>query len=204
MSIELNTKKCIICKNELTIDFFHKKTSSTDGLDSRCKDCKKQIAKKYYKKNKETILKNSENWRSENPKYFDEYNRSYDGIKRRKRYQQTKSYYDTQKKYIQSEKGKETQKKYNISEQSKRARKRRAKSRLVGIIKIEIGCKDCGFNLHPRALEFDHISDNKKGNVSNLIRSDYSWQTILEEIQKCEVVCANCHAIRTANRSPYS
>lgn len=194
-------KICKKCNKNLSTDFFHKKSSSKDGLDSRCKNCKKEISKNYYKKNKNRILEKNKEWANENSSYFNEYNHSHAGVKRRKRYEKTVKYRNTKLKYTHSQKGIKTQKNKNTSERSKRARKRRAKVRLVGIIKTESGCIDCGFNLHPRALEFDHISDNKRANVSNLIRSDYSWKTILEEIAKCEVVCANCHAIRTANRS---
>jgi hypothetical protein len=83
---------------------------------------------------------------------------------------------------------------------SPRARKRGAKWRLAQMIKLERGCVDCGYNKHAIALQFDHISDDKKDSVSNLIRTDYAWSTIMKEIDKCEVVCANCHAIRTRNR----
>jgi hypothetical protein len=87
---------------------------------------------------------------------------------------------------------------------SPRARKRAAKWRLVGMIKKHYGCKDCGYSNHAQALQFDHIDNNKKASVSNLIRSDYSWKTILEEINKCEIRCANCHAVMTANRKDES
>jgi hypothetical protein len=83
---------------------------------------------------------------------------------------------------------------------SPRARKRGAKWRLAQMIKLERGCVDCGYNKHAIALQFDHIGNDKKDSVSNLIRSDYAWSTIMKEIDKCEVVCANCHAIRTRNR----
>lgn len=93
----------------------------------------------------------------------------------------------------------------NISEyNSPRARKRAAKWRLAGIIKVSMGCIDCGYNAHPQALQFDHISDNKKANVSNLIRSDYSWETILAEINKCEVRCSNCHSVMTVFRKQHA
>jgi len=68
------------------------------------------------------------------------------------------------------------------------------------MIKKHYGCKDCGYADHSQALQFDHINDDKKASVSNLIRSDYSWKTILKEIEKCEIRCANCHAIMTAYR----
>ena len=83
---------------------------------------------------------------------------------------------------------------------SPRARKRGAKWRLAGLIKLAHGCVDCGYNEHAVALQFDHIEDNKKASVSNLIRSDYAWPTILEEIRKCEVRCSNCHAVITSRR----
>ena len=83
---------------------------------------------------------------------------------------------------------------------SPRARKRGAKWRLAGMIKLAQGCVDCGYIEHAVALQFDHIEDNKKASVSNLIRSDYAWKTILEEINKCEVRCSNCHAVITSRR----
>lgn len=83
---------------------------------------------------------------------------------------------------------------------SKRARKRAAKWRLSQLIKLHYGCIDCGYAEHAVALQFDHTGDDKKMNVSDMIRSDYSWITIKEEIAKCEVRCANCHAVMTAAR----
>jgi hypothetical protein len=83
---------------------------------------------------------------------------------------------------------------------SPRARKRGAKWRLSQIIKLERGCIDCGYSGEAVALQFDHISDDKKMNVSDMIRSDYSWSSVMKEIDKCEVRCANCHAVMTAKR----
>lgn len=83
---------------------------------------------------------------------------------------------------------------------SPRAQKRRSKWRLAGMIKTATGCIDCGYAAHAEALQFDHIENNKKANVSDLIRSDYSWDTIKKEIDKCVIRCANCHAVITAVR----
>lgn len=71
--------------------------------------------------------------------------------------------------------------------------------RFVQGMKTRMGCARCGFNEHPQALHFDHLGD-KKANVSDLIRSDYGLYTILKEIDKCQVLCANCHAIVTHER----
>jgi len=56
-------------------------------------------------------------------------------------------------------------------------------------------CVDCGES-DPTVLEFDHLRD-KKAPISKLIR--YSRiDKLLEEIEKCEVRCANCHSRKTA------
>lgn len=60
-------------------------------------------------------------------------------------------------------------------------------------------CLDCG-NGDVRVLEFDHRDGvSKHANVSKLVQQA-GWQTVQEEIAKCDVVCCNCHRIRTLTR----
>lgn len=74
------------------------------------------------------------------------------------------------------------------------------KTALVQAYKLELGCSDCGYRAHPAALEFDHLPGHvKRFNVMEKVGS-YSLDAIWDEIAKCEVVCANCHAIRTTDR----
>lgn len=57
-------------------------------------------------------------------------------------------------------------------------------------------CKNCG-NTDPEVLEFDHREQvGKSFHVSEMMYS-YSWESILAEIAKCDVLCANCHRKRT-------
>lgn len=65
-------------------------------------------------------------------------------------------------------------------------------------IKSETPCTDCGKLFHPCQMQFDHLKD-KKFNVSEIL-ANYTWETIEKEIAKCEVVCANCHCLRTHRR----
>lgn len=70
----------------------------------------------------------------------------------------------------------------------------------IAAYKLERGCADCGYSAHPAALEFDHLPGSmKKFNIGGKVAS-YSEKTLWEEIAKCDVVCANCHNIRTAER----
>lgn len=53
-------------------------------------------------------------------------------------------------------------------------------------------CCKCGYNKHPEILEFHHPDPkNKLESVTKL--RDHSRDKILKEIQKCIVVCPNCH-----------
>ena len=56
-------------------------------------------------------------------------------------------------------------------------------------------CKDCGES-DPVVLEFDHRDPATKSfDVGNGLAS-HVWATVLAEIEKCDVVCANCHRKR--------
>lgn len=58
-------------------------------------------------------------------------------------------------------------------------------------------CVDCGED-DPVCLEFDHVRGEKKAGVGTLANNSNSIETIQAEIDKCDVVCANCHRRRTA------
>lgn len=71
--------------------------------------------------------------------------------------------------------------------------------KLVAYLK-EHPCVDCGMS-DVRVLEFDHLRD-KTFEISRKL-SDLSWEGLLLEIAKCDVVCANCHRRRTARRAGF-
>jgi hypothetical protein len=62
-------------------------------------------------------------------------------------------------------------------------------------------CVDCG-ETDPLGLEFDHL-EAKNFNIAKGIR-DRKWQAVIDEIAKCDVVCANCHRRRTALRAGFA
>lgn len=64
-------------------------------------------------------------------------------------------------------------------------------------------CVDCS-ETDPLVLDFDHREPSKKSNeVSRMVRSR-PWHSILEEIDKCDVRCANCHRRKTARQFGWS
>lgn len=73
-------------------------------------------------------------------------------------------------------------------------------------IKLDAGCLDCGYREHAIALDFDHRPGETKarGGVSALVKSACDWAIVLAEIAKCDVVCANCHRVRTKARGDWT
>lgn len=61
-------------------------------------------------------------------------------------------------------------------------------------------CTDCGGIFHPHAMEFDHIGDDKLTAVAHIVTLCWSVEKLEAEIAKCELVCANCHRVRTWTR----
>jgi hypothetical protein len=80
-----------------------------------------------------------------------------------------------------------------------RSRRRKTLQDIVDL-KESNPCVDCGEFYPYWVMEFDHIKGEKNMNVSRIARSGGSLK-ISEEIAKCELVCANCHANRTYKRA---
>lgn len=63
-------------------------------------------------------------------------------------------------------------------------------------------CADCGKIYPPWVMEFDHKEgDLKIASISHMaLRNTSNFETIKKEIEKCDLVCANCHRQRTYDR----
>jgi len=54
-------------------------------------------------------------------------------------------------------------------------------------------CVKCGYNKHYAAMHFHHTSPENKSFVWSKLRLT-SWKKITKELDKCALLCANCHA----------
>ena len=60
-------------------------------------------------------------------------------------------------------------------------------------------CQECGVDYSDRqeVYQFDHL-ERKKAGINVLLTSGADWRTVRAELDKCELVCHNCHDTRTS------
>jgi hypothetical protein len=73
-------------------------------------------------------------------------------------------------------------------------------SDLVKSIKEGFPCADCNYHYPACVMDFDHVIGIKLGDIGTLRTTNATWEVILNEIAKCEIVCSNCHRMRTEKR----
>lgn len=62
-------------------------------------------------------------------------------------------------------------------------------------------CVDCGLPWRFFQLDYDHRpGETKLAPVARMMSQNCAWDKILAEIAKCDLVCANCHRMRTFTR----
>ena len=131
-------KRCCLCKETRSIEYFGLAKAHSDGLSSKCKPCQAAYQAR---------------WHRDRPDERIAKTRSLNSIYR--------------------EKGRE----------------------YVASYKESRGCLDCGKRFPAIVLDFDHSRD-KAFNIGQKA-GRVSLDRIIQEIAKCEVVCANCHRVRT-------
>lgn len=88
---------------------------------------------------------------------------------------------------------------------AKRRLKRQSITLFLNKYKLEKGCEVCGYKKHPGALQFDHIDRSQKYmNVSAMNKYYYdNLDKIKQEVSKCRILCANCHAEKTVDNKEW-
>ncbi len=95
----------------------------------------------------------------------------------------------------QSDAYKSKQKVYSSKHKKYRADLRKQNQKLLWEFFESNPCVRCG-ETNPVLLDLDHLSD-KKYNISQIIYS-HTWDSVCEEMAKCQVLCCSCHRKKTA------
>lgn len=96
------------------------------------------------------------------------------------------------KRAVNNWKKKQPREKFRIYE-------RRNYDRLAKIIRDakNVPCADCGIKYPSYVMDFDHRDPSTKIACVSKLANSNSAKKLMLEIAKCDVVCANCHRIRT-------
>lgn len=97
---------------------------------------------------------------------------------------------------VSKEKNREYQKKWykeNREKQYVRMERREAEiKKKLTEYKSNLKC-DCGEN-HPSCIDFHHIDPKQKEiSICKAVTNGWGWERIMKEIEKCKVLCSNCH-----------
>src|SRR6185503_17863347 len=85
-------------------------------------------------------------------------------------------------------------------EKRRAGRRRNSRARQEWLESLKCGpCTDCGHLYPPECMDFDHVAGTKVASASRLLRTA-SKARVIAEVKKCDLVCANCHRIRTRAR----
>lgn len=61
-------------------------------------------------------------------------------------------------------------------------------------------CADCKQSFPHFVMDFDHARGTKVNNLSRMVNRALKWEKVEAEIEKCDLVCSNCHRIRSNAR----
>ena len=87
---------------------------------------------------------------------------------------------------------------FDVQNKKRWMRRRKARRKhWLNKYKLAKSCELCGYNKSPYALHFDHLNSSTKVKaVSRMIMG--SLKTLMLELRKCRVLCANCHFVISA------
>jgi hypothetical protein len=167
----------------------------------------KEKGREYYLANKDTL--------SAKQKVYHEANRK-DRLAKQKIYREAnketvnlgiKRWNEANSEWVSERKKKWYEDTYKETQKEKDdARHRRLRDEYFSIVNPlkSVPCADCRRTYPPYLMDFDHIPGlgEKKFDISRAQWGRYYLDHIQEEIAKCEVVCVNCHRVRTVNRVP--
>lgn len=188
----MSDKLCKNCNHTFPFEAFNKKRSTKDGYNNYCRTCV----------NSKTVsveFKTCQLCEVEKPATdFHKMKSSEDGLHpycKQCKKEYASKLYENDKERILMVKAKwrdVVAASANMARRELRAYNRKLLDELKSV-----PCADCKNSFDSVCMDFDHL-ENKRFTISQCVH--YTTATLLAEIDKCEVVCANCHRIRTRDR----
>lgn len=77
-----------------------------------------------------------------------------------------------------------------------RSRRKNQIRAFVKRVKSILGCCKCGIK-DWRCLDFDHVREKKEFGIAESVAYSFTIKRVKIEMRKCQILCANCHRIKT-------
>lgn len=173
-------KICTKCKVEKDLELFTKDKRRSDGRGSWCRECSNSYLNEYNKTPKGQQARR------------DHWGRVREAVipKNRERYHARKALYKPSKERWATENRELVLDYYRDRGDSHRA--------FLDGLKEGSPCTDCKGDFPPYCMEYDHVRGEKRFNLGKM--ANHKREAVLAEIQKCDLVCVNCHRVRTQTR----
>lgn len=209
----MTTKMCPKCKEDKSIDSYYKDASKSSGISSYCKVCcnsrkrtrkrNPNSAKRWRERNPEKSRDSVRRWRERNPEIAKERCREYYHNNIEKERERCKLYHrHNPEKSRESRKRWEKNNPEKVKEHSRKYQKKKSYKRKMFSIEYKGGkCEDCGItaSMENRSIfDFHHLNPSNKKDDINEIHTR-SIERLKEELDKCVLLCANCHRLRHQN-----
>lgn len=171
----------------------------------KVKQKRKEYSKEYRKKNKDRIRRVNKIWYQNNQDKIKAYRDKPEVKAKGKEYRQGKHFKEYQKEYRKNPRVKERYKKLRkiyIEKNKDKIKIRQSEYRrkmleeFISTYKKGKCCAKCGYNKHPEILQFHHKDEKKKSfTIARKTISPSSMPLIKKEMDKCILLCPNCHRL---------
>ena len=205
----MTTKVCPKCKEDKSIDSYYKDGSKSSGISSYCKVCSNSrkrnpnSAKRWRERNPDKARDSVRRWRERNPEIAKERCREYYHNNVEKERERCKLYHRRN-----PEKSRESRRRWEknnpekVKEHGRKYQKKKSYKRKMFSIEYKGGkCEDCGIiaTMENRSIfDFHHLNpSNKKDDINEIHTKNID--RLKEELDKCVLLCANCHRLRHQN-----
>jgi len=170
-------KTCSRCHTPKSLDEFVKDKRRSDGRGSWCLTCNKEYM---------SVLTKTPKTRATRQAYRDTHKdeirvRNHDlWVFRKGQYKAAREKWETENRGKRLDYFKD---------------KRREFCTFIDALKLGRPCLDCGEEFPSYVMEFDHVRGSKRFNLGKM--TNHRREAVEAEIEKCDLVCCNCHRVRT-------
>src|SRR5262245_53138102 len=184
-------KTCTQCSQELPVSAFY--VSKRDGLDSRCKECRRAASRAFRAAHLEEAKEYNRRYRQQHAERLRAYGLTYNEAHADKRKAKRKARY-----WADPEGARATEKarraRYKEADPDYWLLKARQKIKWLTDLKAAAGCLRCD-ERHPAALDFHHRDPATKSfAIGPTAAYRHRREAVMAELEKCDLLCRNCHA----------